>query len=475
MAKGSKQLHLEEYLYLPGLTHNSAIIAWGGFYFKVKGDPDEGKWEIVDDSGLPRTDRSRPGSIGVRAKPYGPQAKVYVFEAGTPPRQPIYVGNANYAWVRGLAPDTEYRYRVLVQDEAGNETEWGAGPLRDWGFKGERGGLYEKGGKYENRFRTFPAPDASVPDLTFAILGDFGRGVSKPSKGEVCQREIAETLRKAVDSRDVRLILTTGDNIYRGSGQGSGDEDDDWFFTYFQPYRYIINRVPVFASFGNHDEGESEDMDDRDQLYDNLYVLTHFTMLRDRHDSSIDPGLFYRVRYGSDIEFVCIDTSKKGLFGKRFFRMKNNEEFLDRAFSMAAPPRWRIPFLHHPPYCAGPQHVNKESVEKSLVPRFKSGGVRAVFSGHEHNFQHSRDAGVDYFVTGGAGKFRAEAPDKDWYERAKTQAWGGNDEGHFLLVEIRDDRMTITPCGNLAGGKLRSIGINVVKGDASVPPFFVNA
>ena len=37
--------------------------------------------------------------------------------------------------------------------------------------------------------------------------------------------------------------MTTGDNIYAAQrflllDQGSGDEDDDWFFTFFQPYRY---------------------------------------------------------------------------------------------------------------------------------------------------------------------------------------------------------------------------------------------
>ena len=44
----------------------------------------------------------------------------------------------------------------------------------------------------------------------------------------------------------------------------SGDEDDDWFFTYFQPYRYVLNRIPVYPSIGNHDADESEACDDRD-------------------------------------------------------------------------------------------------------------------------------------------------------------------------------------------------------------------
>ena len=53
---------------------------------------------------------------------------------------------------------------------------------------------------------------------------------------------------------------------------GTGDEDDDWFFTFFQPYRYVINRIPVYPSIGNHDADETEQHDDRAQVEDNFYL-----------------------------------------------------------------------------------------------------------------------------------------------------------------------------------------------------------
>ena len=52
----------------------------------------------------------------------------------------------------------------------------------------------------------------------------------------------------------------------------TGDEDDDWFFTYYQPYRYVINRIPVYPSIGNHDADETEERDDRAQVEDNFYL-----------------------------------------------------------------------------------------------------------------------------------------------------------------------------------------------------------
>ena len=76
--------------------------------------------------------------------------------------------------------------------------------------------------------------------------------------------------------------------------------------------------------------------------------------------------------------------------------------------------------------------------------RFKTAGVRAVFGGHEHNFQHSVDDGIQYFVTGGAGEIRTGTPSLEDFRKAKTEAWGGNDEGHFLLVKISGDLMEVT-------------------------------
>jgi hypothetical protein len=86
--------------------------------------------------------------------------------------------------------------------------------------------------------------------LTFAVIGDFGTGVRKPSTPDRRQREVAAALEAAIGPEDIRLLLTTGDNIYAGRTLlgipvgSTGDEDDDWFFTFFQPYRYIVNRIP---------------------------------------------------------------------------------------------------------------------------------------------------------------------------------------------------------------------------------------
>jgi hypothetical protein len=463
--------HAEPYLYLAGLTHKAALIAWGGFYFRVRGRWGGEVWKLVDDSDLEHVHPPRRESVGARSEPFG-AARVEVFDADGALVSFAETTTTNHAWVSGLRPDTEYTYRVFVGGE-----EWAAGERRDWAV-GEGGqGLKLCGRSYDNRFRTHPHPDERAP-VAFAVIGDFGIGVRRPSTPARCQREVAEALERAVDSRGVRLLLTTGDNIYAGKTLlgiplgATGDEDDDWFFTFYQPYRYIINRVPVYPAVGNHDTGETESSDDRQQLIDNFFLNERFTGEESAGRSSTGPGLMYRFRYGADVEFVCVDTSRQSmLFGGRFFEHQNHASFLDASFpdSEEGVRPWRIPFTHHPPFCAGPKHGNSESLIRRMLPLFERSGVRAVFSGHEHNFQHSRAGGIDYFVTGAGGKVRLGPPSD--FEAAHTDAWAA--AGHFLVAEVTAERMTVTAYAALgADGCLRELETFGPEGDRA-PSVFV--
>ncbi|HEX8722623.1 MAG TPA: metallophosphoesterase [Pyrinomonadaceae bacterium] len=444
--------HAEPYLYMAGLTHKAALIAWGGFYFRVRGRRGGDEWKLVDDSDLDHVHPPRRESIGARSEPFG-SARVEVFDAAGALAGCAETTATNHVWVTGLAPDTEYTYRVLVNGE-----EWAAGERRDWAADSEGQGLRLGGRRYDNRFRTHPHPEARAP-LTFAVIGDFGIGVRRPSGPNRRQREVAAALDRAVDARGVRLLLTTGDNIYAGRTLlglptgATGDEDDDWFFTFYQPYRYLLNRIPVYPAVGNHDTGETEASDDREQLIDNFFLNERFAGEESAGRSSVGPGLMYRFRYGADVEFVCVDTSRRSrLFGERFFEHRNHASFLEASFPDAAGEAgsrpWRIPFTHHPPYCAGPKHSNSESMIRHLVPLFRRSGVRAVFSGHEHNFQHSRVGGIDYFISGAGGKVRPQPPSD--FAGAHTTSWAA--AGNFLVAEVTADRMVVAAMGELGPG-----------------------
>lgn len=60
----------------------------------------------------------------------------------------------NHAWVAALEPDTDDRYRVIVDGRP-----WAEGELHDW--SAEQGTLADDGGRYDNRCRTFPSIHAA--------------------------------------------------------------------------------------------------------------------------------------------------------------------------------------------------------------------------------------------------------------------------------------------------------------------------
>jgi tartrate-resistant acid phosphatase type 5 len=432
------EFHAEPYIYLPAVSHKSALIAWGAFYFRTNS---RGKWKIVDDDDLKYVHPPRKDSIGAQSAPYGP-ARVEVYDASGKTVACAKTEVANHCWLPGLQPATEYTYKVFVKGE-----EWASGERWDWSPNDKA--LVQSGGVYDNRFRTNPDPSTPADSVSFAVIGDFGVGIRRDSPTRR-QRQVAMALRNIVDTNDVRFILTTGDNIYarrRVLGVaigGTGDEDDDWFFTYYQPYRYVINRIPVYPSIGNHDADETEERDDRAQVEDNFYLRERIGSEEAAGRASFCPGLFYRFRYGSDIEFVCIDTSKEDFFrGYRLFEFPKHWDFIEQSFPGEGPPlSWRIPFAHHPLYSAGPQHHNTRGME-SLLPLFERSGARVMFTGHEHNFQHSRVAGFDHFVTGAAGKVRRAKPDR--FAAAHTASWAT--DCHFLLARIQGKQMTVRAIG----------------------------
>jgi hypothetical protein len=140
-----------------------------------------------------------------------------------------------------------------------------------------------------------------------------------------------------------------------------------------------------------------------------------------------------------------------------------------------------VPFGHHPPLCAGPQHRNTGDYakpldfageKKSLLDLFQRSGVKVVLSGHEHNFQCSRDGSVLFVVTGGASKVRTERPGPEAMTNAHTESWAA--ECHFLLVTIDGKKMTLEPIAGIEDGQPRYVAATTPSGAAQPLPLVVD-
>ena len=463
----TQEIHQEPFIHLVDLSHDRALIAWGAFYF-VRQSVDQ-SWVIVDDEQLPEL-TGRHTCIGTSAEPFG-DAVVEVLDASGDVVSRAETSEQCWLWLDGLTPDTAYTYRVLVDGEA-----WASGYRWDWTAAARGGYDLQRGGRqYDLSFQTWPDPDAPSPPLSFVALGDYGVGIRSDSESSCRQRRIAEVLDLLVSDRDIRFVLSLGDNIYQGElgavDDESGGEDDDWYSSFFAPYRYALAKVPFFPTIGNHDTSDTEGSDDRAQMEDNFHIAQRFRDESGR--SSVDPGLFYRLRFGRDIEFVCLDTSQdeENEDVHRYFQDPVHRAWLDDVFS-AADVRWRIPFSHHPCYCAGPSHENDKEMIRDLVPLFDQGGVRLALAGHEHNFQVNEVGGRMYVVSGAGGKVREEVPEQ--VHEAGTQAWTG--QSHLLLAEVDAEQIALTPMSGLLNSGQPHLMTALGPDNAIVyPPFVVRA
>src|SRR5680860_1059810 len=413
MGADNDEIRCEEFVHLVDLSHDRVLIGWGAFWFRR--DEAGGRWNLLDDSELQEA-VGRRTSIGHGAEPFG-EAQVEVLDAGGEVVAEARTADKSWLWVEGLAPDTSYGYRIRVDGR-----EWAAGQRREWVPIASGGYDLGPGRTYDLGFNTFPASDSAK------------------------QREQC--------------------HVY----YESGGEDDYWYSSFFQPYRYVISRIPVFPAIGNHDTTDTEGSDDREQMEDNFHVHERFRDQQDR--ASVGPGLFYRFGYGRDLELICIDTSQDSDDPEyhRFFQVPEHQQWLEDAVAVDDPV-WRIPFSHHPLFCAGPEHGNDEEMLETVLPLFDRGGVRLVLAGHEHNFQVSEVDGRTYVVSGAGGKLREEIP--EWFEDAHTTAWAA--QAHLLLVEVDGDEARLTPVsGLMPDGSLHLMTALTKDNQVVRPPFIVS-
>lgn len=319
----------------------------------------------------------------------------------------LQVSDKNWMVVSDLKPDTDYPYEVVV-----NGRSIGKSQIRTWPEKSEK--------------------------LRFFVIGDFGSGDS--SQRSVAALMVKEFQRLSGDN-PVRFVITTGDNIYGTFGfalrfNGSGDKDTHWDSRFFRPYAPILTHIPFYPSLGNHDGNETEAREDLPAYLDNFFFPAHI------------PSRYYRFSYGGLADFFALDSttnSETGPPSPAYTKEGEQFKWLQTNMSDSRVP-WKIPYMHHPPFNAGPRHPAVAQEMAHFLDVFKQTGVKVMFSGHEHNFQFSkRDSetgNIRYIVSGAGGELRS-GDVKEYMERSHIEGWAA--ARHFLSVEIEGKEMRVTP------------------------------
>lgn len=248
----------------------------------------------------------------------------------------------------GLLPGTSYYYRV----RSGGET------------------LIEG-----MTFRTRPAPDQS---FRFVVIGDHGQGT--PQMYSIAARINART--------DFDAVMTVGDNVY-GAVPCNLDGMPGWYDPFwFQLYAPTMRRVVTFPTLGNHDWDTASGQ----------YMVDYFRLPTNGPVNHI--GKNYSFEFGN-IHGVVIDTEPYA--DNNTLAMAEIDAWL-AADLASATQRWRLAFLHRPPYTTPGGHDDQPQVKARIVPLLSAAGVQIVFQGHNHWYERINPInGIHYITTAGAG------------------------------------------------------------------------
>ncbi len=217
-------------------------------------------------------------------------------------------------------------------------------------------------------------PDAIARRLQdpvrFAVIGDYG-------SGDTPERDVA----KLVKTWRPHFVVTTGDNNYPAGGADTIDENVGRYWSEFiGPYagRYGPGAATnaFFPVLGNHDWGTPGARP----------YLEYFTL----------PGneRYYDVARGP-IHLFAVDSDPREPDGVD--RGSPQARWLCAQLASSGA-RWKLVFLHHPPWSSG----RHGSTSWSQWP-FAACGAHAVFAGHDHHYERLARDGIVYFVNGAGG------------------------------------------------------------------------
>ena len=311
---------------------------------------------------------------------------------------------------------------------------------------------------------------AGISKFSFIVYGDTrGRRDGKEVQYEhslVIDSMLAAIRRLKTTEFPVRFILQSGDAVVNGA------DPKQWNVSFVG----LINRitqdggVPYYLAPGNHDVTAAQTITavGRAGGLSNYLAAVANLIPHDGTSRRLDGYPTYAFGFGNT--FILAMDSNIAADQKQLLWVTEQLEGLDRS-------RYRhvFAFFHHPPFSSGNHGgaiVEAPALElrKTYMPLFRKHRVEALFTGHEHLFEHWVERyqfppgptnRMDIVITGGGGAplmgYRGE-PDIRAYVKTngveriqlehlvKPGPQPGDNPYHFVVVTVNGDalRMEVT-------------------------------
>lgn len=338
-------------------------------------------------------------------------AKPYASLSGTYPDAKIQFRSVR---LKGLQPDTTYRYRLKTGNGA-------------WSYEGK-----------EFAFRTLPPPEAQ--SMRFAVIGDTQRGDSKPEAAEVERK-----LFGLIHAWGPSLVLHMGDLL--DTGRGDGINGHKAWYRAFERNREMRASTFMAPTLGNHcwlGKGHG-------------WFADYFADLAAQpagSDNKAVPPFHYSFDV-ANVHFICLCSEAARISGGKNV---TDERLRDLPFSYADQLRWlekdlaatkapwKVVFFHKPLHTVG-GYPSGEDFRKDVGTLLDKHGVQLVLSGHDHSYQKTwrirnvtrerADTGSVQVVSGGG--------DTKQFDRTREAGWNIVHQkiNHYLQVIVTENELRV--------------------------------
>jgi len=223
---------------------------------------------------------------------------------------------------------------------------------------------YDSFGKGEGTGYFKTPPSGAVP-FQFLVYGDTR------SRHDVHARVIQAILKAG----EPDFVIHTGDLVADGS-------DSAQWPVFFSIERELLRKTAFFPCLGNHDRNSP-------QYYEFFDVQLPYY--------SFDWANAHIVVLNSDLGNVARSRESRDAYWIEELR------WLEEDLAKSRKAGFAFVVLHHPPFSAVKRRQGDDKEVSRVVPVMEKFKINAVFSGHDHNYQHHLKGGVHYVVTGGGG------------------------------------------------------------------------
>jgi len=226
--------------------------------------------------------------------------------------------------------------------------------------------------------------------------------------------------------------LVEGVHMAVGVGDLVDQPEEDQWDGFFEGLRALGHRVCFWPVIGNHERRHSS-------------YFHHFVV--PEAGPPVPPEYFYTARVGQ-VWFASMHIDDWTAYAVSQGTIESpGVAYLREAIQSdeAQSARWRLLFIHQPPWSFGwdscDGYEGESTLREYLLPFAAEYGVAAMFFGHMHGYERGLVDGVTLVTTGGAG---GALDHPCTHEGTWPEPWIAIYEHHYTIVDADCDSLTVT-------------------------------